>query len=231
MLGLNRQVGNLITPEIPGIISKLAGRSVAAPTCPCSAFCCLSHQRGAPRCLLGLPSKTGFCSNLLFTSHLPKVSPLPGWKGWGRESTHCISCPLKHWRSRLGKEIVNLKSQSSFSQSFFFNILPRLHIHLLSDKGKMMRFSDISVALHIWRVGKTRAIMKACWCVLIRNACRKAQAETSNLCLFLHSFFETSRKGKCREIRIKITIRCLHFREQIWAGLPRRASPVRSWFP
>lgn len=52
-------------PEIIGIISKLAGRSVAALACPCSALSCLSHQRGPSRHLPALHSKTGFCSHLL----------------------------------------------------------------------------------------------------------------------------------------------------------------------
>lgn len=122
MLGLNSQSGNLIMPEIIGVISKLAGRSVAAPACPCSALSCLSHQQGPSRRLPALHSKTGFCSHLL-SSHLPKLSPVPGWKRWGRESTHCISCPLKHCRSRC-----YFKSQSYFLQSIFF-LYPTLSAH------------------------------------------------------------------------------------------------------
>lgn len=101
MLGLNSQGGNLVMPKINGSISKLAG-----PACPCGAFCCISHWPGAPCHLPALPSKMGFCSHLLFTSHLPKVSPRPGWKAWGRESTCCISHLLEQGCSCLGKEIV-----------------------------------------------------------------------------------------------------------------------------
>lgn len=76
--------------------------------------------------------------------------------------------------------------------------------------------------------------MKACWCVFIRNTHGKVQAETGNLYVsffIVAFFFKASGREKCREIRIKISIRCLHFREQIWAGLPKGASPARSWFP